>query len=71
MQIAVCGTVPAAICGVLHMALNPAKVGVLYGIGMCMIYAAWVAICRAFLLERHYTVSSPFFFLLFSIFAHS
>lgn len=56
LDIAVCGTVPAAICGVLHMALNPAKVGVLYGIGMCMIYAAWVAICRAFLLERHYTM---------------
>lgn len=55
-DLAVCGTVPAAICGVLYMAIKPARLSIPYAIGMCMIYAAWVAICRAFLLERHYTM---------------
>jgi hypothetical protein len=55
--VAICGTAPAAICSVLYLAIKPAKLSVPYAIGMCMIYAAWVAICRAFLLERHYTVS--------------
>lgn len=55
-DVAICGTAPAAICSVLYLAIKPAKLSVPYAIGMCMIYAAWVAICRAFLLERHYTV---------------
>ena len=60
LQLMVCGTVPAAICGILYLVMKPVKLSLPYAIGMCMVYAAWVAICRAFLLERHYTVNLAF-----------
>ena len=56
LQVALCVAIPAAICGLLYYGLHPKKLTVLYGLGLSLIYAAWVAISRALLLERHYTV---------------
>ena len=56
-QTAVSLIIPAGICAILFLVARPGRIGVLYGLGMTLIYAAWVAICRALLLERHYTVS--------------
>ena len=57
-QVLACVLVPAAICACLYYGgLRPARLSPLYAVGISMIYAAWVAILRAVLLERHYTVS--------------
>ena len=57
LQTAASLVIPAGICAILFLVTHPGRIGVLYGLGMTLIYAAWVAICRALLLERHYTVS--------------
>ena len=64
LQKAVCLLAPAGVCSLLYLGLQPRKISPMYALGTGLIYAAWIAITRAFLLERQYTVSPLYVFTL-------